>query len=151
MQIQLRIRLRQAGRAYEFDVWHVECKALRNGLKTINILFLLIVAAFTFTICLLLSATFTEAEALMWVVGVVQSLVMQVNASLKRVRPMSVLLVIVSASSPRFFVCSLVDLRYGFTCKLWRYCCKAVSIVGRDSMPQTSLTTAEASETEASG
>eukprot|EP00750_Incisomonas_marina_P021991 INCI4813.4.p1 GENE.INCI4813.4~~INCI4813.4.p1 ORF type:complete len:1544 (+),score=268.49 INCI4813.4:5299-9930(+) len=77
-KIQLRIRLRQAGRAYEFDVWHVECKALRNGLKTINILFLLIVAAFTFTICLLLSATFTEAEALMWVVGVVQSLVMQI-------------------------------------------------------------------------
>ena len=76
--MQLRFMLRQAGRAFEFDVWHVECKASRNVLKTLNITFLLVVTMFTFTMCLLLSATFTDREATLWVVRVLESLLMQV-------------------------------------------------------------------------
>lgn len=52
--------LRTAGRRYEFDAWHVECKAQRNILKSINIAFLAVVASFTFTLCLLLAASYVE-------------------------------------------------------------------------------------------
>ena len=68
-----------AGRGLEFDVWHVECKRQRNILKTINILFLSIVASFTFVLCLLLAAAFSDEEAIRWVQNVLESLLMQVK------------------------------------------------------------------------
>ena len=42
--VQRRQLLRMAGRAYEFDAWHVECKSMRTTLKAINIVLLFMVA-----------------------------------------------------------------------------------------------------------
>ncbi len=53
-----------------------------QALKAINAVFLLLVAGFTFTICLLLSASFTEEEATRWVYGVLESIAMQVRCLL---------------------------------------------------------------------
>ena len=55
-----------------------DCKRERAVLMAINVTFLAIVGLFTLLVLLLLSAAFDEAQALIWLVAVVQNVAMQI-------------------------------------------------------------------------
>lgn len=81
VKFQTRIRARQKARRrlreVEFSAWLHDCKGWRNQLSAINGVFLASLASFTLVVLLLLSASFTPTESLLWLQAVGQSLVMQ--------------------------------------------------------------------------
>ena len=82
MRLQRHVRAglkeRDRIRRTEFDHWYVECAPRRHALSAINYLFLGVLAAFTFAVCLLVSAAFTDTECALWVWSVVESIAMQI-------------------------------------------------------------------------
>ena len=76
--LRIRARQRREVRSVEFDAWYHGQHHLRHVLAGLTIAVLLVLAAFTLAICLLLSGTFSEDESLLWVSDVAQSLVVQV-------------------------------------------------------------------------
>ena len=69
---------RQKAREVEFSSWYTDCRSERHALTLINYLFLGILGAFTFVVCLLVSAAFTDTECALWVVSVVENIAMQI-------------------------------------------------------------------------
>ena len=63
---------------YSLFVRYKDCKVDRGRLTVINAAFLVVLAAFTMMICLLLSAAFDDDQCLLWVQKVMQSIAMQV-------------------------------------------------------------------------
>ena len=82
MTLQRRIRaeqrVRQESRSIEFDAWYADCGPRRHALTAINYTFLAVLGAFTFVVCLLVSAAFTDEECALWVLSVVENIVVQI-------------------------------------------------------------------------
>ena len=77
-QFRSNMRWRRALRDLEFGTWHDDLRRERHVLAMLSAAVLVVLAAFTLAICLLLSCAFSEEESLMWAGDVAQSLVMQV-------------------------------------------------------------------------
>jgi hypothetical protein len=69
---------RRALRLLEFECWLHDCWWHRVALTALNALFLATLAALALLVCLLLSALFSQAESLRWVVAVCKSYATQV-------------------------------------------------------------------------
>ena len=69
---------KRESRDAEFEAWYVGLRRERHVMAMLSASVLLVLAAFTLSICLLLSGTFNDDESLMWAVDVTQSLVVQI-------------------------------------------------------------------------
>ena len=76
--LRLRLRTRRETRRVEFTAWYEDLRCQRTTLAVLSTLVLVVLAAFTLSVCLLLSGTFNDDESLMWAVDVGQSLVIQI-------------------------------------------------------------------------
>ena len=76
--LRWRIKLKREVRNVEFGAWYNDLHRARHALAMLSACVLLVLAAFTLTICLLLSCAFNEEESVMWVADVAQSLVVQI-------------------------------------------------------------------------
>ena len=66
---------------FDCDSWHADCKKERCILTSINAIFVGTLGMFTMMVCILLSASLSEEQCLLWVSAVMQSLLMQVRFS----------------------------------------------------------------------
>ncbi len=57
----------------EFNAWLLDLRRKRTLLSFVNYVFVTVLAGFTLTICLLLSAAFTEEECVDWMANVATS------------------------------------------------------------------------------
>ena len=73
-----KMRLKRVVRDLEFHAWYNDLRRHRHVLAMLSSSVLLVLAAFTLTICLFLSCAFDDEQSLMWVGDVAQSLVVQV-------------------------------------------------------------------------
>ena len=76
--LRWRSKLKREVRNVEFHAWYVGLRRQRHTLAILSAAVLLTLAAFTLSICLLLSGTFNDDESLMWAGDVAQSLVVQI-------------------------------------------------------------------------
>lgn len=77
-KIRAELKQRQSVRLIEYDSWLHNCKKERFILSVITSSFVGILGGFTMIICVLLSATFSDTQCILWVGAVAQSIAMQV-------------------------------------------------------------------------
>jgi len=65
-------------RRLEFSYWIKKCRSERRVMSSIVCAFVSITALFSLGLCLLTAATFSKEEAILWMVEVVESLLMQI-------------------------------------------------------------------------
>ena len=76
--LRTRMSVRRETRSLEFETWYTVLRPKRHMLAVLSTTVVVILAAFTMAVCLLLSGAFNNDESVMWVTDVGQSLAVQI-------------------------------------------------------------------------